>query len=59
MFMNNSNTSSVPAVPFESTPISVDKTLQQNTEGVNKYNTFHALSCPSQHSLQNKFYLGR
>jgi len=51
MFMNNNNTSSVPAVPCELTPISVDKIQQYNTEGVNKYNTFHALACRSQRSL--------
>lgn len=49
--MNNYNTSSVPTVPCDLTPISVDKTQQYNTGGVNKHNTFHALSCPSQHSL--------
>lgn len=47
MFMNNNNTSNGPAMPCELTPISVDKTQQYNTAGVNNYNTFHALSCPS------------
>lgn len=51
MFIYNSNTSSVPTVLCELTPISPDKTEQYNTEGVNKYNTFYALPCPDQHSL--------
>lgn len=51
MFIYNSNTFGVPAVLCELTPISPDKTQLYNTEGVNKYNTFHALSCPVQHSL--------
>lgn len=57
--MTNNNASSVPTVPYELTPFSVDKTQQYNTEDVNKCNTFHALSCPSQHSYSSKFYLGR
>lgn len=52
MFIYNSITSSVPTVLNELTPISADKTQQYNTEGVNKYNTFHALSCLVQHSLE-------
>lgn len=51
MFVDNSKISSIPAVPCELTPISSAKTQQHNTEGVNKYNTFHALSHASQHYL--------
>lgn len=51
IFIYNSNTSSVPTVLCELTHIFPDKAEQYKAEGVNKYNTFHALSCSVQHSL--------